>query len=584
MRNHSDTTCSYANEQQAEPNDRAGFIRAKKYLAQDVYTRNMTDWPSTCNALFFNEPEAIYSRFIKLFYNLNKQGINWCDPVNQNEKQKLQRIFAYLLNIITDDSEKKAEKKRMFFCFNFLALCPALINTTEDASFILSHVTQNKRSWLKACITQALRNRKETLVLQQKKSATHDAILDATYVGSELANIGIVIQEVVGGVLLNQQWIEIGIQVSRYSNPLIYAFKVMQRLLKLIGRNYFGLEFAEDEIGINPNQNFWDGISAVLFLVVSVLLAINIPVLTGVAWLIAPVGLLVVWKSEYGYQNQCAIQRQQNMKESEGLFDEQSQAEADRVAVHKKFSSWALFGVIVFICLGMLAAHAAGIPGLNWIFNEYTLRAITMVTGIALASLAVFRAVNFFWERKNLGILVSIREFFTNPIFNIMTFCKKAANSLVSGAISIPEKIEFYRNNTGPWQKTAVFSTLIFSVISIAALSEGLSVIASLALAGVCSLTAPVIQYAPSLYSTIKNKAQEKSQSHTEPYKNDSECVYVINELAAHFSIATGVPRQKQKSDTVPLSFEKVCIKMEAKNKNFEQLDDKTDLTPRITY
>lgn len=552
MHSHLDTTPVYNIEEQVTSNPPIGLINAKKYCAHELYTKNMTDWPKTSNELFFNEPNAVDARFIKLCYSLKKQNIDLRAEEYKAEKKNLQKIFAYLLNSVAADSEKVAEKQRMFLCFNLFALCPELISTKDDPSYILSHISQNKRSWLKVCIAQALRNRKEALELQQKKSGNHDMVLDVTYLGSELANIGIVLQEVVGGVFLGQHWIDIGIAVSRYTNPLIYGFKVMQRLLKLAGRTLLGLEFAEDEVGINPKQNLWDGVSAALFLTVTVLLSINMPILTAAAWLIAPIGLSVVWKSEYGYQNQCASYRQKNMKESEGLFDKETQAEADRIALHRKISSLALLGVIVFICVGMLATHAAGIPGLDLIFNEYTLGAISMITGIALAGLAVFRASNFLWERKGPAIKAALKDFFAHPVDNTISLFKAIGKYMVSAVKSIPDKLESlfqylayelpdkivkYWNSMGTPKKVALVFTLASLALSISVLAGGLPVMVGLVVAGVCSLVASIIKYAPAIHAAIKTKEKPKSEVTIEPYQNDLECNKALDCLAAHHGL-----------------------------------------------
>ena len=430
-----------------------GFINVKKYYAHEVFLKRMNEWPKTSQELFFNEPNTAYSRFIKLCYQLNKKSIDLRACEHHADKQRVQKIFAYLLHCIKAENKSDEEKRQMFFFFNLLVLRPDLITSKEDVQYILNDITQEKRAWIKVCISQMLRNKRELIELQQKRTARHDKILDATYIASELANIGIVLQEVVGGVFLGQHWVDIGIAVSCYSNPLIYLFKVLQRSFKLAGRTFWRLEFAEDEVGINPQQNFWDGVSAIIFLFVTVLLIINTPILTALAWVIAPIGLTIVWKSEYGYQNQCAHHRQKNMRDSQGLFDEQAQAEAARVAGHKQCASWALLGVIVFICLGMLTANAAVVPGLNIIFNEFTVAALTMISGIALASLAVFRALNFLWERKGLAIKAAAHTFFTHPLESAKTFFIDVGHYLVHSITRIPAKIvdtAYYLTQSAP--------------------------------------------------------------------------------------------------------------------------------------
>ena len=456
------------------------------------------------------DKDKVLLQFIRLCKALKNKSIESTDA----EKKNLQKTFAYILDNVEGDSETKIERKRMFLCFNLLALKPDLVTQLDDITFILNHVGQKNRDWLKTCIIQTLRNRvkelhkeEEQLELQgivgelqntldnlqetisdlqkrpvkaksvekalkerlaelneqikqlealeaqlgitksaglrvnleefhtqlkgysdaiesdptdnyenlqskfnfagikrklneHKKNGIHDSLLDAAYIASEIANVGLVLQEVVGAAF-GERWIEMGMAVGEYSNPIIYGFKAIQRGMKLIGRKYFGLEFADDEVGINPRQNLWDTISATIFIAVTVLLSVGaalaFPLLETAAWLIAPAGLAVVWKSEYGYQNERARDRLENMKTSEGLFDEQDQVEADRIAWHKKVASFALAGVIIFITLGMLASSIVGLPILDQIPNLFTF--ITIVSGGALAFLALARAGNFLVER-----------------------------------------------------------------------------------------------------------------------------------------------------------------------------------------
>lgn len=500
----------------------------KNNTVNDLYTKTVD-----FNDLLLDE--SLCSRFIRLSNKLKTHP----KPIETDDKRKLQKLFAYLLDEVTAENEKEAEKRRMFLCFNLLSLYPELLRSADDMVYILNHVAQNKRSWIKACMIQEL-HRQEELTRKRKK---HDTILDASYIASELANIGIVLQEVVGGVFLGERWIEIGIAVGRYTSPLIYAFKVVQRGLKLVGRTYFGLEFAEDEVGINPQQNLWDGISAAIFVAVTVLLAINTPLLNAIAWLVAPVGLTVVWGSEYGYQNGRAAERLENMQNSEGLFDEAAIKEAKRIAFHKKAASWALLGVIIFLSLGMIATYAAGIPGLDLVFNENTLGIITTITGVALASLAAFRAGNFLWERKGKEIKAVVKGFFEHPLDSTARFFQFLGNSIVSAVQSIPGKAMAYWNESSDWQKVALILTLASVALSISVFTGGLPVIAGLAVAGACSLISAMIKYGPQIYKAIKESGKVASgeEAKPEPY-DENQCNLAIDSIETTYKLKAEKP------------------------------------------
>ena len=549
----------------------------KKVMDYELYTKAIK-WPRDVEDISFTleehgKPIPSYTAFIQLVYELKKKD----DPLSIEDRKKLQKIFAYLIEHVVGASETEREKQRMFLCFNVLNLYPNLLSTKEsslengaeevqeqfsatpgaedlghikqDMQFILNHLSQKNRAWIKICLIQELKRMQQLLELEalKKKGGAHDKFLDFTYVGSELANIGIVLQEVVGGVFLGQQWIDIGIEVSRFSNPIIYAFKVMQRGLKLAGRKFFGLEFAEDEVGINPRQTLWDAVSASIFLVVMVLLSINTPLLNTIAWLLAPIGLGIVWKSEYGYQNQRATDRLKNMKECSELFDKAAIAEASRIAGHKKIASYALLGVILGITVGMLAVQASSIPGLNLIFNEQTLGVISMISGVVLASLAAIRAGNFFWERNGPVIKEALIKFFKDPIGITKAFAKSVVNFLIEAVKSapdkinaawnylksLPEKVKNYWNAMDGWQKVGLGFTLASLALSIAVFSGGIPVLVGLISAGLCSLTSAIIKYAPKIKEAyIKRAGSREITEVVEPFTTEEQCNAAIREMS----------------------------------------------------
>jgi hypothetical protein len=552
--------------------------KPKSLLVSDVES-GVLSWPKHFTSLLLDEPLPAKQQpnshlFIKLCYQLKAQKT----ALSIEQKHLMQKLFAYLLTHVTSKKIKYQEKKQMFLCYNLLALYPGLINTKgmldearADVEFILKHIPQSKRSWIKICIAQALRARAQSLSTLDSRNKVHDKVLDAAYVGSELANVGILLQEVVGGVILGQEWIDIGIAVSRFTNPIIYGFKAIQRGFKLVGRKYFNLEFEEDEVGINPKQNTWDGISGSIFLAVMVLLIINTPFLNALAWFIAPIGLGIVWKSEYGYQNQRAADRLENMKASQGVFDETTQAEAARVAVHKKIASYALFGVILFITLGMLAVYAAGIPGLDLLFNEHTLGALTLISGASLAALALIRAGNFFWERQG----TAVKRFFAHPIDTTLQLGKAMRSFIVSTVQSVPSKANslfYYLKNEFPGvmksfgdslykgPKLTWFFTITSLALSISAFAGGIPVISGLIAAGMCLGVSNCIKYGPSVYATISlwlaSKQEEEPVVSFTP-KSCREAITLLEQdlqLAVHEDSIGLQPKQVTEFSTEPTS------------------------------
>ncbi len=589
------------------------------YGFQLVYEEDKLAYHKVCHAKV--DPHDILDKFISDLTRLKGKELQLED------KQAVQRAFAYCLDSINVlDDPKATEKKRMFFCFNILALYPAMIDNFTDLTFILKHVSQRNRAWVKACVVQALKNRVkaaqealdaneehiafnelcddiESVVidLQQsvaevkrrdlkasifeqsfakqldaltsllaqlehiraqlgirqdnaltqslkdlysqlqsylikvkneasytqlqdmfkeqflnarkelnkhKKSGWHNLVLDAAYVSSEMANIGLVLQEVVGGLSRSDYWINLGVAVGRYSNPFIYGFKVMQRGMKLIGRKYLGWEFDEDEVGVNPNQNRWDFISMLVFSAVTTLLilgaALGLPLLDAIAWGVAPIGLGLVWKSEYGYQNDRAQDRLDNMRQSDGLFDKQAQKACEKAAWHKKIASYALAGVILFIALGMLASSLAGIPGLNIIFEIISVKDVIMISGAMLAGLAVTRAVNFLHERGAWKSLQALGGWLKASCVSLYYWTKNLGAQFVEGS--------------GYKKAAMIFSAASFAV-TISVLSGGIAPLVGLIIAGICQTLSISLR----LYEAYKNKIADESEAAEAPKPLQSE-------------------------------------------------------------
>lgn len=513
--------------------------------------------------------------------------IRLCNQLKNNERQlnrknlqHLQKIFAYLLEQIKEETETKTEENRMFLCIHLLSVYPDLIGSMpivhdaessllestikEDVEFILNHISQNNRTWVKTCLIQHIKKKQaqalSALNVLHGRHKIHDKILDASYVGSEVANVGIVLQEVLGGVFLGQRWIDIGIEVSRYSNPVIYAFKVLQRGLKLAGRAFFNLEFSEDEVGINPRQNAWDAVSASIFLTVMVLLIINTPLLNSIAWLIAPIGLGIVWKSEYGYQNERASDRLKNMLKVPDFFDNDSLKEAARIAWHKKVASYALLGVIIGISIGMLAVHASTIPGLDLIFNEHTLKIITTLSGSILASLAIIRAGNFFWERKGTAINAAFHEFIQDPaastkkllshmgrfVLTSIQSIPAAAKAVLTYMTTLPAKAMNYWRGLDGWQKVALGFSLLSLALSISVLTGGVPLLAGFVTAGLCSFISAIMKLGPKIKKAYENSTSEQPCSEQiTPLADDNACDEAIMTLQQSTQVLQPVGAQE---------------------------------------
>ncbi|MFY7698624.1 MAG: hypothetical protein ACOVQX_07470 [Legionella sp.] len=545
----------------------------------DLYSR-LVEWPDEIDSISFYKPVQgtvpAYIQFIELCYRIKQEPEGQAEQI----KLELQKIFAYLLQHVNAQPEREREKQQMFLCTNLFNLYPALIDTQAndpqlikyDIQTILNYLSQNNRAWVKTCLLQALKRRFKQLQVESH-SQLHDKLLDVAYLGSEVANIGIVLQEVVGGLLLGPKWIAIGIAVSRYSNPVIYAFKAVQRLFKFTGRNFLNLEFFEDDVGINPHQDFWDLLSAGIFIIITGLLVVNTPLMNSLAWLLAPVGLCIVWKSEYGYQNERAADRLMNMNESDGLFSQEDQIEAARIARHKKIASYALFGVILGITVGMLAVHAASVPGLNLIFNEKSLGMITGLSGGILTCLAAIRAGNFFWERQ--GNLLQRAEIKPEPVSEniINLLAKSIARSSVAiykavlrVSTNVPVTIVTHLRSLELWQKLSIITSclLLFLVLNLTSISLSSAVgFMTIAAYWTVGLAMEFVWILKEPFAWVRSKDHSNcSNMVANPYRSEIE---VNNAFIKIKEVATGkpsftVPNDDQQLTSLAISFDSVQV------------------------
>jgi hypothetical protein len=161
----------------------------------------------------------------------------------------------------------------------------------------------------------------------QKKSIW-DRAVHIFSILSEAANIGIVIEIIAKWwpalLTLGQGFLSL---IPFYSDPIIYFFKSLIRLTKLVGRTLFGITFADEKNGGHPWQTLGDILSLSFFsLSVPMFLGavVSGPVGITIGWSLALCGLCVVGFFDYRYQAKVAQMKykQADEKESDLLFKE----------------------------------------------------------------------------------------------------------------------------------------------------------------------------------------------------------------------------------------------------------------------
>lgn len=145
-----------------------------------------------------------------------------------------------------------------------------------------------------------------TKATEPKNTSPWDKALYVSAILSEVANIGIVIE------VIAKWWpalltIGLGIfsHIVYYSDPIIYCFKSLNRLTRIVGRTFFDITFDEEKNGEHPWQTAGDILSlsfyilAIPFFFGSILSG---PIGITIGWSFALCGLCVVGFFDYRYQ------------------------------------------------------------------------------------------------------------------------------------------------------------------------------------------------------------------------------------------------------------------------------------------
>lgn len=235
-------------------------------------------------------------------------------------------------------------------------------------------------------------------LLSEKKS-WWDKLITFFVIMSEASNIGIVIDmasqwykpilTVAGGILGSLVY---------YADPIIYCFKSLVRLTRIVGREVFGVTFEEEKNGAHKYQTAADVASLTMFglsiaLFIGALIAP--PIGITVAWCFALGGLGIGGYFDYSHQEKLAHDKYKR------LLDEGAPAhEIDNVRkdyISKRNSKRLFYGLLIGLTLLLICGSAAVFapPALAPILYVVSKIASAYLVGIALSRFANFAFPNF---------------------------------------------------------------------------------------------------------------------------------------------------------------------------------------------
>jgi hypothetical protein len=131
---------------------------------------------------------------------------------------------------------------------------------------------------------------------------------------AEVSNIGILVEIIAKwiprfAVLATSPFI---IYLMAIADPLIYFFRALIRLTRIVGRNFFGITFVEEKNGTHKYQTLGDIVSLTFFTVAVLLFAFvatTTPIGLTLAWTFGLCGLIPIGYFDYTWPEQQAKEK-----------------------------------------------------------------------------------------------------------------------------------------------------------------------------------------------------------------------------------------------------------------------------------
>jgi hypothetical protein len=234
----------------------------------------------------------------------------------------------------------------------------------------------------------------ETTQSSKVQSAWQRAV-DWLSIGSEASNIGIVfvvLTNLIPPLLaVGKEFIS---TISFLTDPAIYCFKALIRVVRLIGREGFGFVFEEELHGKHEWQTLGDATTLALFsLAIPLFLGVIIsgPVGITTAWAVALIGLGIVGFFDYYHPAKLAEEHLQTLDPS---LPPEARADLEKDCTSRKNSARLFGALLIGLTLLLISGSAAAFapPLLIPI-----LLMISKIASVYLTCIAVARFSNFVW-------------------------------------------------------------------------------------------------------------------------------------------------------------------------------------------
>ncbi|MDR3476753.1 MAG: hypothetical protein P4M14_01815 [Gammaproteobacteria bacterium] len=199
-------------------------------------------------------------------------------------------------------------------------------------------------------------------VIQRKKNHYWQKTVDGLNVAAEVSNFGIFFQ-VVSAWLPFIQAMGAGVigMMAAFTDPMIYFFRSLIRVTRVVGREFFGITLDDEENGAHKHQTAADIASMILFSIAIPLffgLIIASPVGITVAWGLAISGLGVAGYFDYAYPARMAKEKYENLKNDENA-NPQDVANALKDFEIKQTAKRFFFSLIFSVGLLVICTSAA---------------------------------------------------------------------------------------------------------------------------------------------------------------------------------------------------------------------------------
>jgi hypothetical protein len=144
--------------------------------------------------------------------------------------------------------------------------------------------------------------------------------------------------------------------IARVADPLIYCFRAIERIIRYVGRNKFGIKFEEEKYGPpHPKQDNADIIVTAMFILAIVFFAFHTtPFLLSAAWFLGIAGVSISGYFDHRYPENLAREKylaNTDTTQDETIFEDY---------LKKYYSTRLYYGLMLSLVLLLILGSATG--------------------------------------------------------------------------------------------------------------------------------------------------------------------------------------------------------------------------------